>query len=121
MLPVLRDRIATSRLRNVTPVFGLSEDPLLPPRMCDMVLMVNTFHHMHTPADYLRRIAQALRAGGRIVNVDFHEGELPVGPEPGHKLSRAQFLDVASQAGLELAAEETFLPYQYFLQLRTAA
>jgi ubiquinone/menaquinone biosynthesis C-methylase UbiE len=120
MLPVLRDRVAASGARNVTPVFALREDPLLPPQSCDLILMVNTFHHMPAPAEYLRRVSRALKSGGRLVNVDFVKGELPVGPDPAHKLSREQFLGVAAEAGLALAGEETFLPYQYFLLLRTA-
>jgi ubiquinone/menaquinone biosynthesis C-methylase UbiE len=118
MLPVLRDRIAVSGVRNVTPVFALQEDPLLPPRSCDLILMVNTFHHMPSPVEYLRRTSRALKSGGRVVNVDFHEGELPVGPEPAHKISREQFVRTAGEAGLALAGEETFLPYQYFLSFQ---
>jgi ubiquinone/menaquinone biosynthesis C-methylase UbiE len=115
MLPVLRDRIAASGARNVTPVFALREDPLLPPRSCDLILMVNTFHHMPSPAEYLRRLSRALKSGGRLANIDFREGELPVGPEPAHKISREHFLRVAEEAGFTLQQEETFLPYQYFL------
>jgi SAM-dependent methyltransferase len=118
MLPVLRDRIAASGARNVTPVFALREDPLLPARSCDLILMVNTFHHMPSPAEYLRRLAGALKSGGRLANIDFVEGELPVGPDPAHKISREQFLRVAEEAGFALEREETFLLYQYFLVLR---
>ena len=117
LLPVLRDRIVASGARNVTPVFALREDPLLPPQSCDLILMVNTFHHMAAPADYLRCASRALRSGGRLVNVDFVKDELPMGPDPAHKLSREEFLAAAAEAGLALAREETFLPYQYFLLL----
>jgi hypothetical protein len=49
--------------------------------------------------------------------VDFHEGELPVGPPPEHKVSRGDFLAAAAAAGLVVVREETFLPYQYFFVL----
>jgi hypothetical protein len=41
-----------------------------------------------------------------------------VGPPPDHKVSRAAFLAAAAAAGLAVAREETFLPYQYFVLLR---
>jgi hypothetical protein len=41
-----------------------------------------------------------------------------VGPPPEHKVSRAAFLAAAAQAGLEVAEEKAFLPYQYFVLLR---
>jgi ubiquinone/menaquinone biosynthesis C-methylase UbiE len=120
MLRVLRERIGAARISNVTPVFALREDPLLPPSSCDLALIVDTFHHVPDPPTYLRRVMRALTPRGRIVNIDFREGELPVGPAADHKVSREEFLAVAAEAGLRLAGEQTFLPYQYFLVLRPA-
>jgi hypothetical protein len=51
------------------------------------------------------------------VNIDFHKRELPVGPPLDHKVAREDFLRSADAAGFKLAAEHTFLPYQYFLVL----
>lgn len=117
ILEVLRDRIAQSGLRNVTPVLSLPDDPLLPRGACDLVLIVDTFHHFPDQSAYLRRLAGALRAGGRLANIDFHKKELPVGPPVEHKVSREEFLSKATAAGLRVTAEPTFLPYQYFLIL----
>jgi ubiquinone/menaquinone biosynthesis C-methylase UbiE len=118
MLEILRERIAAARVSNVTPVLGLQGDPLLPPASCDLALIVNTFHHFPDGVDYLRRVARTLKPGGRVVNVDFQERELPVGPPPEQKLSREAFLHIAGEAGLRLESEHTFLPWQYFLVLK---
>jgi hypothetical protein len=61
---------------------------------------------------------RSLKPSGRIVNIDFHKRELPVGPPLGHKLTREEFLEQANAAGLAVVEEHTFLPYQYFLVLR---
>jgi ubiquinone/menaquinone biosynthesis C-methylase UbiE len=119
MLALLRTRLTDARLANVTPVLALDDDPLLPDACCDLVLFVNTFHHFSDGAAYLRRVSRALKPGGRIVNIDLHEGELPVGPPPEMKLSRDAFAKLAATAGLRIAREHTFLPYQYFLELQT--
>ena len=45
MLPVLLERLRRARIANVTPVLGRDADPLLPDGACDLVLVVNTYHH----------------------------------------------------------------------------
>jgi len=120
ILQVLLDRIDKSRAANVVPVLALRGDPLLPRAACDLILIVDTFHHFPDPVAYLRRLALSLRKDGRIVNIDFHKRELPVGPPLDHKVSREEFLDKAQAAGLALVREHTFLPYQYFLVLEPA-
>lgn len=117
ILRVFRDRLAASELRNVSPIWALGDDPLLPPGACDAILMVGAYHHFPDGPAMLKRLAQSLRPGGRIANVDFDAGELPVGPPPDHKLSREQFLKDAQQAGLHREQEWDFLPYHYFVAL----
>jgi len=117
ILSVLRDRVQSSNARNVTPVLSLPDDALLPAASCDLILIVDTYHHFPDGPAYLRRLSRALRPGGRIANVDFHKRELPVGPPPEHKVAREAFLADATAAGLRLVEEHTFLPYQYFVVL----
>jgi ubiquinone/menaquinone biosynthesis C-methylase UbiE len=118
ILDALRERLAGSGLRNVTPVLALADDALLPAAACDVVLIVDTYHHFPDRAAYLGRLARALRPGGRLVNVDYHKRATPVGPPLDHRLSRETFIEEAQSAGLVVAEEPTFLPYQYFVILR---
>jgi ubiquinone/menaquinone biosynthesis C-methylase UbiE len=118
LLAELVKRVAAARVKNVTPVLGLPGDPLLPPRSCDLILIVNMFHHVPDPVAFLRTLARALRPRGRIVNIDFQKGDFPLGPPIEHKIAREEFLRLAARAGLRLAREHTFLAYQYFLELR---
>jgi len=120
MIEVLERRIREAAVSNVVPLLAEGGTVALPPEPCDVILLVNAFHHLPDPVGTLRRLATRLRPGGRIANVDFHEGELPVGPPPDQKVSREEFLAAAAKAGLEVASEETFLTYQYFVQLRPA-
>jgi len=120
ILTVLRDRIRESGLRNVSPILSLPDDALLPAGACDVILIVDTYHHFPDGPAYLRRLARALKPGGHIANVDFHKRELPVGPPPEHKIAREDFLAEATAAGLRLVREHPFLPYQYFVVLAPA-
>ncbi|MEK7702210.1 MAG: methyltransferase domain-containing protein [candidate division NC10 bacterium] len=118
LLDALRERLARSGTRNVTPVLSLGEDPMLPPGRCDVALIVNTYHHFSDGPAFLRRVARALARGGRVVNIDFAKRETPVGPPVDHRVAREEFLLDARRAGLALVAEHRFLPHQYFLVLR---
>ncbi|MBL0276915.1 MAG: class I SAM-dependent methyltransferase [Anaeromyxobacter sp.] len=120
LLGKLKERLAAAGVRTVTPVLGLADDPLLPPGSCDLVLVVDTFHHFPDGVAYLWRLAGALRPGGRIVNIDFHKRETPVGPPVAHRVAREDFLAAATSAGLVVVAEPTFLEHQYFVVLAPA-
>ena len=115
LLSLLRDRVASAGLHNVTPVLGLPHDPMIPAAACDLVLVVNVFHHVPEKAAYLRRLQAALRPGGRLAIIDFHKRELPVGPPVDHKFAREDCLEQIRAAGLQLVTEHESLPYQYFL------
>ena len=56
-----------------------------------------------------------LRPGGQVVHIDFHKRDLPVGPPPAMKIAREDLVREMESAGFRLAAEHSFLPYQYFL------
>lgn len=116
MTELLSRRAQQAGLANVVPVLAPGGDGL-PPRPCDLILIVNAFHHFPDGPGYLARLASALAPGGRIALVEFHEGELPVGPPPGHKVTRAQLDAAVAAAGLSVQEELLFLPYQRALLL----
>jgi ubiquinone/menaquinone biosynthesis C-methylase UbiE len=116
MIELLRERAAAAGVTNVHPHLAAGGIPAVPEPV-DVVLVVNTFHHFADGPGTLRALAARLRPGGRLVNVDFHAGELPVGPPPDHKVSREAFLAAAAEAGLATVEERTFLPYQYLVAL----
>ena len=59
--------------------------------------------------------SRMLRPGGQVVHIDFQKRELPIGPPLGMKIAREDLVKQMEGAGFRLAAEHTFLPYQYFL------
>jgi ubiquinone/menaquinone biosynthesis C-methylase UbiE len=117
ILDVLRGHIEKAGVRNVTPVLAIAADPLLPPRSCDLVLIVDAYHHFPDRPRYLARLAALLRPGGRLADVDWGRQKDGFGPPAEHRIAREDFLADAAKAGLRLVAEPKFLPYQYFLVL----
>lgn len=92
------------------------DDPGLAPGSVDLVFFCDTLHHMGNRVAYFRKLAAALRPGGRVAVIDFKKKGIPIGPPPEIKLSREQVMGEFHDAGYHLAAEYNFLPYQYFLE-----
>ncbi|MFZ0888406.1 MAG: methyltransferase domain-containing protein [Candidatus Binataceae bacterium] len=95
------------------------DDPGLAPRSVDVVFFCDTLHHLENRVAYLRRLAGALKPGGRVVAVDLKKKTLPVGPPPADKISREEMIGEFRAAGYRLVREHHFLPYQYFLEFET--
>jgi 2-polyprenyl-3-methyl-5-hydroxy-6-metoxy-1,4-benzoquinol methylase len=118
LLDIAREHAAAGHLTNVTFRQGTPDDPGLEPASYDRVFVVDAYHHIENRPAFLAHVRAALRPGtGRFVVVDFRDGDLPVGPPPGHKLPRAQVERELRENGFAIEREETFLPYQYLLVL----
>ena len=114
----MRDRAEKSGLANVTPVLGSLDHPRIPPASVDLVLILDTFHHIDDRLAYVRALQKSLRPGGRIAIIDWQKRDLPVGPNRAHKLPRHHVVDEMEQSGYALVEEPAILPYQYFLLFR---
>lgn len=56
-----------------------------------------------------------LKPDGEVVMVDFKKAETPVGPPPEMRIDRPDLVKEMEKSGFKVAAEHTFLPYQYFI------
>ncbi len=118
----LRDRAQQEGAANVVPVLASPDNPRLPPGSIDAALFVDAYHHVDGRREYLRRLRPALRAGARVVVVEWKAGRQPVGPkEEDHKLAREQVVREMTEAGFEAVAEPPVLPHQYVLVFRKPA
>jgi ubiquinone/menaquinone biosynthesis C-methylase UbiE len=115
MVRHLNRRLRDAGVRNVVTVLSDPDDPLLPDASVDRFVIVDTWHHIEDQPKYLGLLKRMLKPGGQVVHIDFHKRDLPVGPPAGMKIAREDLVKQMEAAGFRLAAEHTFLPYQYFL------
>jgi arsenite methyltransferase len=106
---------ANSAPPNLETVTAAADDPRLPPRSVDIVFFCDVLHHIENRPAYYEKVARALKPGGRVVVIDFHEKPLPVGPPPSMKLSGNALIEEFQRAGFKLSKRLDTLPYQYFL------
>ena len=113
MTRYLGERARREGLSNLEAVQGEPTETKLPEPV-DLVLIVDTYHHLGDRVAYLRTLAGKLRPGGRVAVIDFR-GDSPKGPSARHKLSPEQVRQEMEAAGYGLAQTHDFLPDQYFL------
>jgi arsenite methyltransferase len=120
MIRHLNRRVRDAGVRNVQTVLAEPNDPLLPDASVDRFVVVDTWHHLENPLDYLARMKRMLKPGGQVVMIDFQKRELPLGPPMEMKIAREDLVRQMEANGFHLAKEHTFLPYQYFLVFTVA-
>jgi ubiquinone/menaquinone biosynthesis C-methylase UbiE len=115
LLAYLRERAEHEGTANVVPILGSLGDPRLPRASTDVILVLDTFHHIDDRLRYFRALRRTLKHGGRVAIVDWQKRELSVGPPPEHKLAREQVIDEMIAAGYRLVDAPDALPYHYVL------
>ena len=114
MVRHLNQRARTEGFANLFSTLAIPGDPLLPEPV-DLVLVVNTYHHIADRPVYFERLRAHLRPGGRVAVVDFRKGDLPFGPPDSMKLAPAEVEREMTAAGYVVTARHDVLPHQYFL------
>jgi SAM-dependent methyltransferase len=119
MVRYLEARAKREGLGNMLALEGKADDPRLPAKV-DMILLVDVYHHIEDRAPYFRRLRASLRPGGRIAIVDFRL-DSPQGPPRAARVAPEAVIAEMKAAGYAVAAEHSFLPYQYFLVFAPAS
>jgi len=102
---------------NVTVVLGEYEDPLLPDGALDLVLLVNTYHHIQDRVAYFARLRGDLAPGGRLAIVEPDErlsGFFALFVKPEHESHPGAVQGELEAAGWRRVAVHELLPIQVF-------
>jgi SAM-dependent methyltransferase len=117
MIEAIVRRVKREGLRNVNTVLGTANNPGLPPRSLDAILIVEVSNEMEDRVALLTNAARALKPNGRIGIIDYNKEGLGPGPPLDERVDPDTIIRDARAAGLRLLRRETFLPYQFFLIL----
>ncbi|MFZ5441768.1 MAG: class I SAM-dependent methyltransferase [Myxococcota bacterium] len=112
MVDFLNKRAATEGLSNLSSALAAFDDAKIPEPV-DLIIMVNTYHHIeHRPA-YFAKLAGSLKPGGRLVIIDFTIAS-KMGPPAEAKVPPEQVTAELTEAGYKLAQAPAILPEQFF-------
>ena len=108
----MNDRIQREALPSAQARLIPTDAPGLEPGSADRVLVVNTWHHLSDRAAYTPKLKAALKAGGRVVVVDYTL-ESDEGPPKEHRLSAEVVVAELRAAGFTTWIATEALPRQY--------
>ena len=113
----LRKRIEDNNIKNIELRKVPYDSPSLKDNEVDMVLIVNTYHHIENRPDYFSKVKKGLKPNGELVVIDFYKSDVPVGPSVNHKVSMDDVVNELKQAGFaSFEVEVNLLPYQYIVK-----
>jgi cyclopropane fatty-acyl-phospholipid synthase-like methyltransferase len=93
------------------------DSPGLEAREVDMVLIVDTFHHIEHRVEYLKKLKKCLRKDGLLVIIDFKKMKTPPGPPVELRLAEGEVESELKSAGFAIvSANSGMLPYQYVIK-----
>lgn len=117
MVDYLRKRAQKEDLKNVVPVLA-SVDKTNLSQPVDLVLIVNTYHHIPSRVTYFRELRKCMKPSARLAIIDWRK-DSPDGPPAEFRFTPEQIGAELGQAGFRLSAKHDFLPRQHFLIYET--
>lgn len=114
----LAERIKDNNLKNIELRKIPYDSPDLADSEVDMVLIVNTYHHIENRIDYFKKVKKGIKQGGELVVIDYFKKELPVGPPVNHKIDLETVKRELKAAGYTLDVNVDLLPYQYIIKAK---
>lgn len=111
-------RVAQEKLQNLSTRKIPYDAPGLAEAEVDMVLIVNTYHHIEHRPHYFAKVRTGTKENGELVIIDFFDADIPVGPKH-HKVSIDTVINELKQAGyVQFEVNVSLLPYQYIIRAR---
>lgn len=119
MLTFVAEEAKRQSCTNVIPFEIKTTKPELPEKT-NVVLIVDTFHHIDDRVQYFKDLKSSLSPDCRLVIIDFTD-KSPVGPPKDHRIDKKEVIAELKESGFALSEEQNILPYQYYLEFRANA
>jgi ubiquinone/menaquinone biosynthesis C-methylase UbiE len=115
MLDIIERRKLAGAPENIETVLGTITDPKLPPNGVDLILIVDAYHEFSHPYEMGVAMFESLKAGGRLVLIEYRAEDPFVPIKQLHKMTEAQAIREMEALGLQHRRTEDFLPQQHFM------
>jgi len=113
--PQINRKADEAHATNVQTVLGKYTDPNLPAKNIDLVFFHDVLHHIQDRAGYLKAVTGYLKPSGRVVVIDYEQGQGPHKATPELEVSREQLGAWAKAAGLKPSEDVKMFSDRYFL------
>jgi arsenite methyltransferase len=107
MVRYMNERARAEGRTNFTAIRGVPTSTGLEPKSMDAILIVNTFSFFDQPEAMMRSVSEALKAGGRVLIVDFPRAGSPPNAEG---VDPTTVIGTAARVGLTKVGESSVVP-----------
>ncbi|RYE49092.1 MAG: class I SAM-dependent methyltransferase [Sphingobacteriales bacterium] len=101
--------------KNVSVVKGSEKSPNLPANSIDLAIMVDVYHELMYPQEFLQAVKRALKPKGKLLLIEYKQEDPKVAIKEEHKMSVRQVTKELSANGYHLIQNGQFMPIQHFL------
>lgn len=118
-LDYIERRKHAEKTSNIETRLTAPDAPGLKPGQADVVLIVDTFHHIENRIEYFKKLKGVLGKAGLLVIIDFKKQKPPPGPPIELRLAPEQVESELKSAGFALVSTDPdLLPYQYIIKAK---
>jgi len=118
MVRHIHHKVMSEGIANIQVVLADPKDPAVDPA-ADVVFVCDVIHHVEGRDAWLRKMFSDMKAGAKVVVIEFREGKLPEGPPEAIKVPKAKLIATLRGVGFVLKLDNPrLLPYQTFLVLQ---
>ncbi len=111
----LQKKATELNTKNVMVIKGAEQSPNLPDGSIDLAIMVDVYHELMYPHEFLQAIKRALRPKGKLLLIEYKQEDPAVAIKEEHKMSVKQVSKELKANGYHLIQNGQFMPIQHFL------
>jgi len=111
----LKKKAADLHADHVVVVKGAEQSPNLPDNSIDLAIMVDVYHELMYPREFLQSLKRALKPGGKLLLIEYKAEDPEVAIKPEHKMTVKQVEQELNANGYRMVQNGQFMPIQHFL------
>lgn len=93
--------------------------PNIPVATLDLAIMVDVYHELEFPKEFLHSLIKSVKPGGQVIFVEYRANDKSVPIKALHTMTVAQVRKEAQDAGLLFERSDSTLPWQHVVFFRT--
>jgi len=105
MLAIIGDKAKAEGIGNIERIKVSDERYPMTDGSVDIALMVTVFHEIKNKSGLLQEITRILKDTGKMVIIEFHKRQTPMGPPVERRLAKDEVIEKLTHAGLMVREE----------------
>lgn len=105
MLEIITEKSMEEGLPNIEPIKVAGDEFEIKDQIIDIAFLVTVLHEIEKKDIFLREIKRILKYNGKIMVIEFHKCETPMGPPEAHRIGKDEVERVMNETGFEKSEE----------------